>query len=125
MNSSNTNTINPKACGYGCNTRIYWNNEENAYFEVFTKKKHVCPNRSKSVAPSTSAANKPTYYKKSFAKELKPKMANSLELLQGPIQDIQKKYEILSDIITEMGGKTHGSQSHIMQNNFISLIVYY
>jgi hypothetical protein len=35
-------------------------------------------------------------------------MSNSLDLLQAPIQDIQKKYEILSDIITEMGGKTHG-----------------
>ena len=68
MSSSNTNTINPKACGYGCNTRIYWNNEENEYFEVFTKKKHVCPNRSKSLAPSTSAANKPNLLQKVFCK---------------------------------------------------------
>ena len=33
-----TNTINPKPCVYNCNTRTYWNNEENAYFEVFAKK---------------------------------------------------------------------------------------
>jgi len=33
-----TNTINPKPCIYNFNTRIYWNNEENAYFEVFAKK---------------------------------------------------------------------------------------
>jgi hypothetical protein len=52
-------------------------------------------------------------------------MSNSLELLQGPIADIQKKYEILSDIVSEGNGKVHGSQSHIMPNNSISLIVYY
>jgi hypothetical protein len=54
------------------------------------------------------------------------KISNSLELLQGPIEDIQKKYEILSDIvITEYNGKVHGSQSHIINNNLISLVVYF
>ncbi len=52
-------------------------------------------------------------------------MSNSFELVTSPIDSIQKKYEILSDIITEYGGKVHGSQSHITQNNAISLIVYY
>jgi hypothetical protein len=52
-------------------------------------------------------------------------MANSLELLSGPISDIQKKYEILSDIVTEYNGCIHGSQSHVVSNNLISLIVYY
>ena len=38
-------------------------------------------------------------------------MSNSLQLLTGPITDIQKKYEILSAIVTvEYGGKVHGSQ---------------
>ncbi|HEX6294354.1 MAG TPA: hypothetical protein VFZ46_04315 [Nitrososphaeraceae archaeon] len=52
-------------------------------------------------------------------------MSNSLELLQGPIAGIQKKCEILSDIVTKYNGKVHGSQSHIMQDNSIELIVYY
>ena len=53
-------------------------------------------------------------------------MSNSFELLNGPIETIQKKYEILSDIvIVEHGGKVHGSQSHIVTNNSIQLIVYY
>ena len=51
-------------------------------------------------------------------------MSNSLELLSGPISEVQKKYEILSDIVTEYNGKVHGSQSHINGNN-ISLVVYY
>ncbi len=129
---SSTNTINPKPCNYGCGTRIYWNTLENAYFEVFAKKKHVCPNRSngKSVTTqSTMNINKPNYYsnKKSYySKEPKPKMSNSFELLTGPIDSIQKKYEILSDIVTEYNGKVHGSQSHfITADNSISLIVYY
>jgi len=48
-------------------------------------------------------------------------------LLTGPIDLIQKKYEILSDIvIVEHGGKVHGSQSHIVaNNNSMQLIVYY
>jgi hypothetical protein len=128
--SSNTNqNIIPKPCNYNCGTRIYWNTEENAYFEVFTKKRHSCPNRSngnnKSLTQTTSGTNtKPSYYNK-FAKQPKPKMSNSLELLTGPIADIQKRYEILSDIVTEYNGKVHGSQSHIITNNSIFLVVYY
>ena len=37
-------------------------------------------------------------------------MSNSFELLTGPVESIQKKYEILSDIVTEYKGKVHGSQ---------------
>src|SRR5215217_253333 len=113
---SSINTINPKPCNYGCNTRIYWNITENAYFEVFSGNRHQCPNRqhssynkkSRSLSSSSyTNANKPSYYstnKKSSswsttATTPKPKMSNSLELLQGPIKDIQKKYEILSDIV--------------------------
>ena len=147
--SSSTNTINPKPCNYGCNTTIYWNTSENAYFEVFSGNRHQCPNRqqdsnynkkaasSYSSPPPHTSANKPSYYstttnnnKKSWSTTTtipKPKMSNSLELLQGPIADVQKKYEILSDIISAANGKVHGSQSHIVTttNNSISLIVYY
>ena len=53
-------------------------------------------------------------------------MSNSFELLTGTIETIQKKYETLSDIvIVEHGGKVHGSQSHIVANNSVQLIVYY
>jgi hypothetical protein len=127
MSSSNQN-INPKNCSYGCNTRIYWNNSQNAYWEVFSKKKHVCPNRTNKTTISTTtntnnaSVNPPFYNKKSWVN--KPKMSNSLELLQGPIQDIQKKYEILSDIVSVANGKVHGSQSHI-NGNIISLVVYF
>ena len=39
-------------------------------------------------------------------------MSNSLKLLQGSIIDIQKKYEILSDIVRDYNGKVHGSISY-------------
>jgi hypothetical protein len=130
--SSNTNIINPKPCNYGCNTRIYWNTSENAYFEVFSGNRHQCPNRQQQGKKSntvTQMTTKPNYYKKSYYatqyQQSKPKMSNSLELLQGPITDIQRKYEILSDIVSEANGKVHGSQSHIVNANVISLIVYY
>ena len=127
--SYSINTIKPKPCNYNCGTRIYWNTSKNAYFEVFAKKKHVCPNRTnngngKSVTQTTTFANKLNCYNK-FAKQPKPKMSNSLEIIQGPIDLIQKKYELLSDIITEYNGKAHGSQSHILPNNTIQLILYF
>jgi hypothetical protein len=122
-----THNIIPKDCSYGCNTRIYWNTAENAYFEVFKKQKHICKNRSSNnnnVSKSSTYVSKPTFYsKKPWVP--KPKMSNSLELLTGPINEIQRKYEILSDIVTEANGKVHGSQSHIVNANVVSLIVYY
>jgi hypothetical protein len=131
MEMSSTNTINPKPCNYGCNTRIYWNSSENTYFEVFSKKKHNCPNiisRNKSTTTNnTTAVAKPNYYNK-FAKQSqpKPKMFNSFELLQGQIQHIQKKYEILSDIVTEYNGKVHGSQrDRDPKTGLTDLLVYY
>jgi hypothetical protein len=81
-------TINPKPCNYGCNTRIYWNTLENAYFEVFSGNKHQCPNRQqgKNLNTVTQMTTKPKYYKKSHyatqqnQQQPKPKMSNSLEL---------------------------------------------
>jgi hypothetical protein len=53
-------------------------------------------------------------------------MSNSIELLSGPISEIQKKYEILSDlVINEYQGKVFGSQSHISHNNELSIVVYF
>ncbi|MGZ5551802.1 MAG: hypothetical protein ACXWE7_13550 [Nitrososphaeraceae archaeon] len=54
-------------------------------------------------------------------------MSNSFEYLQGSINDIQKKYEILSDIvIVEYGGKVHGSQrDRDPKTGLIGLLVYY
>ena len=44
MSSNKTNNIYPKSCVYNCNTEIYWNASVNQYWEVFTKRKHICPN---------------------------------------------------------------------------------
>ena len=53
-------------------------------------------------------------------------MSNSLELLQGPIAEIQKKYEILSDIVSEYNGKVHGPQrDRDPKTGLIDLLVYY
>ena len=131
--TSNNNNIYPKPCVYNCNTQIYWNVATNEYWEVFTKNKHICPNRTNNKpvvtnANSTTTSTKPTYYsKKPWITQPKPKMSNSFELLQGPIDIIQKKYEILSDIvITEHNGKIHGSQQNRdPKTGLIDLLVYY
>lgn len=43
----------------------------------------------------------------------------------GSIEIVQKKYEMLYDIVNGYQGKVHGSQSSINDGNNISLIVYY
>ena len=108
------------------------NEEKNNYFEGFSKRKHRCPNRqqgkkSNFVTQMTTDKTKPTHYsKKSYSTtQSKQKMSSSLELLSGPIAEIQKKYEILSDIVMEYNGKVQGSQPNVIQDNSISLIVYY
>jgi hypothetical protein len=132
MSSFTNQNIIPKDCVYKCSTRIYWDTNQNAYFEVFTKKRHICPNRVNNKPPitntgaSTTAATKPTYYNKNLFAGPKPKMSNSFELLTGPIDVIQKKYEILSDLVTEYNGKVHGSQSdRDPKTSLIDLLVYY
>ncbi|HJT85356.1 MAG TPA: hypothetical protein VJ697_12825 [Nitrososphaeraceae archaeon] len=103
-----------------------WNTVSNSFLEVFSKQKHICKNRSANKPVSTQNyvhTTKPTYYNK-FSKQPKPKMSNSIELIDGPFSEVQRKYEILSDIVTEFNGKVHGSQSHT-NDNIVSLIVYY
>jgi hypothetical protein len=54
--NNNNNNIYPKSCVYNCNTQIYWNVATNEYWEVFTKKKHICPNRSSNAKPTNTTA---------------------------------------------------------------------
>ena len=150
-NNNNNQNINPKSCVYGCGIQIYWNDSVNEYLEVFTKKKHICPNRGNKSSGTTtttitkdggitppSTAQKPRYFNPSARKrtpyastfanqqQSKPKMSNSFEYLLGSITEIQKKYEILSDIVTEYGGKVHGSQrDRDPKTGLIDLLVYY
>jgi hypothetical protein len=101
--------------------------QEMHILKYLPNKKHSCPNRSHNnkTAAGSSTINNPNYYNR-FQKQPKPKMSNSVELIQGQLEDIQKKYEILSDIVSEYNGKVHGSQSNVMpQDNSISLMVYY
>ncbi len=121
---SNQNIVNPKPCNYGCNTSIYWDTVFNSFLEVFSKQKHICKNRNSTSKPSVNNTNRTYLYYNKKPFQQRPKMSNSLELISGSIDSIQKKYEIISDIITEYMGKVHGSQSHV-NGSIISLIVYY
>ena len=112
---SNTNqNIYPKPCVYNCGIQIYWNTSNREYWEVFTKKSHICPNRVNNLPSvhnntssrgssnwsNTTSNTKPIYYsKKPWNAQPKPKMSNSFELLTGQNDEIQKKYEILSNLL--------------------------
>ena len=65
MSNQNQNNIYPKSCNYGCNTQIYWNTSVNEYWDIFSQKKHICPNRSnKPPTTATTTTNRPTYHNK-------------------------------------------------------------
>jgi hypothetical protein len=67
-------------------------------------------------------------HKKSWAtfNNNKQPMDNPLEILEASSPEaIRKQYEVLTDLIKEYNGKIHGSQSHILANDSIRLIVYY
>jgi hypothetical protein len=98
-NNNQNKNINPRPCVYSCGIQIYWNNSVNEYWEVFTKKKHICPNivpnKNKSSVTPPSNAPKPYYYNSTkkvlsfFASSNpNPKMSNSFEYLQGSITEI-------------------------------------
>ena len=99
----------------------------------YSQKRHLCPNRvnktsaTNSTNSPTGVSSKPTYYIKiPWSTAPKPKMFNSFELLTGPIDTIQKKYEMLSDIVSEHNGKVHGSQrDRDPKTGLIDLLVYY
>jgi hypothetical protein len=63
---SSTNIINPKPCSYNCGSRIYWNTSENAYFEVFSKQKHICKNRSNNTFGNFPQVNNSNNTNRSF-----------------------------------------------------------
>lgn len=149
MSSSDLSNINSKYCVYGCNTKIYWNTLNSEYVEVSTKKKHSCPNRSINThkpvdikAINNNTSSEPKYYKDNHMNNFgnknnynyknswpnsknKQPMDNSVEILQGSADGVIKQYEVLTDLIKEFKGKTHGSQSHILQNNSLQIVVYY
>ena len=117
------NTIKPKLCTYGCNIEIYWNTEKSDYWELNTRKKHICPSRVKKyplkpMSQSVSSSNSTksiSYYGSNVGESLHylqyPLSSHSFELLTGlTIGEIQKKYEILTDIIIKANGKVQGSQ---------------
>lgn len=130
--SYTTHNINPKPCAYDCSIQIYWTTSANKYWNIFTKKKHICPNRRQKSSGTTtttadgiippSTAQKPRYYNPSAKKRTpytsfpnqqpKPKLlSNSFELLYYQSKkNIQKQYEMFSYIVTEHGRRVHGSK---------------
>ena len=143
--SYTTHNINPKPCAYGCSIQIYWTTSANEYWNIFTKKKHICPNRRQKSATTAAAGitlpsttSKPHYYNLTVTKRTpytsfagqqqpKPKLSNSFELLTtGPKENIQKQYEMLSYIVTEHGRRVHGSQRDIdSKTGLMDLLIYY
>jgi hypothetical protein len=103
--------IRPKSCSYCCGLEIYWNTEENTYYELKSRKKHLCPNlliynKEPTIIPPNTAA-KPSYYNKEFSNTneaktktgIKSKMDNSFEFVERSPDTIKKHYEFISDIL--------------------------
>jgi hypothetical protein len=128
MSSKDSDATKFKTCIYGCNTQIFWNADHNEYWEAYTSKKHICPNRGNygNKPTSTSLNTSSPYRKGRYSTLSKPKMDNSFELLQGSVKEVQKQYEVLLDIIRNHNGKVHGSQrDKDVKTGMLDIIVYY
>ena len=128
MSSKDTDATKFKTCIYGCNTQIFWNADYNEYWEAYTRKKHICPNRGTYGNKPTSTSSNTSYpYRKGRDSTLsKPKMDNSFELIQGSVKEVQKQYEVLLDIIRNHNGKVHGSQrDKDVKTGMLDIIIYY
>ena len=137
--SYTTHNIHPKPYAYGCSIQIYWTTSANEYWNIFTKKKHICPNHGQKSATTAagitlpSTTSKPHYYNLTVTKRTpytsfagqqqpKPKLSNSFELLTT----VQKQYEMLSYSVTEHGRRVHGSQRDIdSKTGLMDLLIYY
>ena len=123
-----SSTTNSRQCNYGCGTQIYWNASKKAFVEVETGNKHFCQARKASNTfpkrfMERSKTNRPTFTTGTGKPLLKH--SNSIQVLKGSEQEVTKQYERLSDIVAELGGKIHGSQSHYINNSELRIIVYY
>ena len=114
-----------KPCSYGCGKQIYWHVLENTYFEGDTNQKHICPNRNPNLQRPDNV--KYSSYKGSYPrKEVKEKqpVSNTFELLQGSPRTVRMQYQKLCDLIEEVKGKIHGSQSHIVDEG-LKMLIYF
>src|SRR5687768_11449723 len=126
--SYTTHNINPKPYAYGCSIQIYWTTSANEYWNIFTKKKHICPNhrqKSATTATATTAAgitlpsttSKPHYYNltvtkrtpyTSFAGQQQPNQNCLIHLnCLLPAQKKIYKNSMRCYIVTEHGRRVH------------------
>ena len=52
LNNYNEDSKKVRPCRNSCGKIIYWNEDENAYFEIDSQQKHVCPNWKPSITDS-------------------------------------------------------------------------
>jgi hypothetical protein len=146
--SYTTHNINskPKPCAYGCSIQIYWDTSANEYWNIFTKKKHICPNRRQKSATTTtttttiaiaiatatagitppSTTSKPHYFYLTVTKRTpytsfpnqqpKPKLSNSFELLTTSPKENIQKQYEMLSYIVT----EHGRRVHGSQRNIDS-----
>jgi len=109
-NNNNNQNIKPKSCVYGCGIQIYWNASVNEYWEVLTKKRHICPNivsnKNKTSITPPSNAPKPYYYngtKKAYL-DCTNKLASSSSNINNIITVEEYAQKIKTTIKEKCGG---------------------
>lgn len=121
--------VKTKECS-GCKKQIYWNVSQNKYYEVETAAQHNCPNRESFLKPKPSnnyaLYSKPQSQWAKAPQQEKPIMSNTFEFLQGSPRQVREQYQYLSDTISSLKGKVHGSQSHVnFTNGTLNMFIYF
>ena len=141
---SNNSVTNSRLCKYCNKVQIYWNNSKGTFVEVETGNKHFCQSTGASARKPTSNTFHKSFRERSNTQQYRPTFTtgsgkpystqqqqkqptnNSIQVLKGTAIEVQKQYEKLSDIVAELGGRIHGSQSHYLNNGLeLRIVVYY
>ena len=125
MTQSSSSITNSRLCKYCNKVQIYWNNSKGTFVEVETGNKHFCQSTASRTKPvHQQPTNRPTFTtgsgKPFQTQQHKQPTKNSIQVLKGTELEVQKQYETLSDIVTNLGGKIHGSQSHYVNTSGVA-----
>jgi hypothetical protein len=88
-NNYNEQAKKVKACKNNCGKSIYWNNSQNAYFEIDSQQKHVCPNWKPSITKSQEQLSQPRVNALDTREEILAEIVLKLDRLERKVDKLR------------------------------------
>ena len=89
IDNYNKDTKKVKPCKNGCGKSIYWNKNENAYFEIDSQQKHKCHNWKLSITKSQEQLSQPRANVLDTREEILAEIVLKLDRLERKVDEIR------------------------------------